>query len=61
MTMDDIWLAEYSVKQECFHVETLKEAIDNNRRGLKAENPPDYIPVAAFDTEAEAVRYCRHG
>lgn len=53
----DIWVCEYSVDQDCFHVDTLGSILEKNRRALAECRRSDYIPLNVFLTAEEAHRF----
>ena len=55
--MEQMYVAEFSSSQGAFHIETLSEAIQNNRELLlnKVDSyTPDYLPFALCETHAAA-------
>lgn len=54
----ELLICEYSAKQRCFHIETLAEALQKNRRGIIGGQGLDYIPFAVTDEFDEANKLC---
>ena len=52
------WVSEYSHKQGCFHVETLADALEKNRRAVAQGYEMDYIPFAVSITREDACDLC---
>lgn len=59
MTEQTEIVAEFSSKQNCFHVEPLEYALQTNRRGTLTHCALDYIPLAIFPTYEAANDFCR--
>lgn len=54
--MSEFYLCEYSKTQGCFHIETLSQALQANRRIVAARASVDYVPFALCDSYEEASR-----
>lgn len=50
----DLWVVEYSVSQQCFHVDTLGDSINNNQFICVNQRPVDYLIIAICDTYEQA-------
>lgn len=50
-----IWFLEYSIEQDCFHIDTLGKILYNNRLIAKSKRPSGYIIIDAFMSYSEAV------
>lgn len=58
MTIDQYIVVEYSVVQNCFHLETVKDMIYRNRIDiLEQGRQTSYLPVGIFSTRAQACRF----
>ena len=57
--LKNAWVAEWSPRQKCFHVQTVDGMIDANCSILAYQSDADYIPIALCKTEAEARTVCR--
>lgn len=55
--MMNYWVAEYSIEQNCFHVETVKEMIEENIRCALTKVEPYYIPIGIFNEEEQAHQF----
>ena len=53
--IENIFVIEYSVEQNSFHVSTVGEMIEANRRKLAQLISTDYIPVALAASYDEAI------
>lgn len=51
-------LAEYSAKQNCFHIEPLSHAIKINKEGVLRGHATDYLPIGVFENYEDANRFC---
>lgn len=52
--MKNYYVAEYSVSQDCFHIETMIELVKENLMIAFDGLEVDYIPIGFFETELEA-------
>ena len=55
MKYGDLYVGEYSVNQGCGHIETLEQAIKNNKNVILNKTGADYLVVAvgiSFDEVA---------
>lgn len=55
MQYGDLYVGEYSVSQGCGHIETLEQAIKNNKNVILNKTGADYLVVAvgiSFDEVA---------
>lgn len=57
--MSELWVCEYSMRQKCFHIDTLDKALEINRAMLSCGQVPSYIPLGVFDSSEEAGEFCR--
>jgi hypothetical protein len=57
--IENIFVVEYSVEQNSFHVCTVGEMIEANRRKLAQLISTDYIPVALATSYDEAIALSR--
>ena len=46
MKSDDLYIGEYSVKEQCGHICTLGDAIKNNKSTILNKKTTDYLIVA---------------
>lgn len=47
------WVAEYSARQDSFHIQRLTDALTSNlRRALQKDSSNDWVPVAVGDLES---------
>jgi len=58
LNLDEIWLAEYSVTQGAFQVETAKQAAESNLRQVLAGWTNSYLPFAFCSSDEEAIQAC---
>jgi len=58
LNLDEIYLAEYSVPQRCFHIETACEAIESNLRQMVGSWTNSFLPFAICSSRMEASRAC---
>jgi hypothetical protein len=58
-SLSDIWLAEYSVLQGAFHVETALEAAEKNVRQIVLGQTNSFLPFGFYATRREALAACR--
>ena len=52
--MQPMYLAEYSPRQQCYHVDLLEHCLRGNQQALARGYCPDYIPLGAFATREAA-------
>ena len=45
VSMNEIYLSEYSPAQDAAHIATLKEAVSHNRTALLSGTQPGYVPI----------------
>lgn len=57
--MSELWVCEYSVRQKCFHIDTLEKSLAINRAMLHRGQVPSYIPLGVFGSDKEAGEFCR--
>ncbi len=58
MTINQYIVVEYSVDQNCFHLETVEDMISRNRMDmLEHGQQTSYLPVGIFSTRAQACRF----
>lgn len=55
----EIWVVEYSKTQGCFHVTTLEDSVEKNRRMYDNDANNDYQIIALADTFEEAHEIAR--
>ena len=58
LNLDEIYFAEYSVTQGCFHIETAREAMRQNLHQIVNGWTNSYLPFAVCGSRAEANRAC---
>lgn len=46
----NLYCVEYSATQKCFNIETLTDAINNNRENIEKRMPVDYQIIGIHDT-----------
>jgi hypothetical protein len=56
--LENIFVAEYSVSQDAFHVSTLGHSIETNRRMIVEKAKNDYQIFWLFETGEEANAAC---
>lgn len=54
--MDSMYVIEYSVRQDCFHVASLKETLETNLRTATNFIDNDYRILALCETSEEALK-----
>lgn len=54
----ELWVAEYSVQQKCFNIDTLGGAIRANYRMVCRKQNNDYLIFGLFRTLLEAHKAC---
>lgn len=52
------WTAEYSAKQDCFHVDMLERVLTMNQENALKKNSNDFIILGIFDDVDEADKFC---
>lgn len=50
----ELWVCEYSPEQGCFNIDTLDSVLLKNRRALKEDKHPGYIPLWVGLSNADA-------
>ena len=50
-----MFVVEYSLKQQGYHVSTVKEMIQNNLKLLRRRESTGYVPVALTEKRDEAI------
>ena len=56
--LEGMWVAEYSMTQDAFHVDTVGRSIRNNLRMVADRRNNDYLVFGVFETHEEASRAC---
>lgn len=56
--MNDLWVAEYSVSQGCFHIHTVESMMKKNLSAIVERRSSDYLPFAVCKNSDEANRAC---
>jgi len=56
--MSELFVAEYSVSQNCFHVCALSESIVSNKRVITSGGSTDYLVVGLANTREDARIIC---
>ncbi len=51
------WSVEYSISQDCFHVDDLDNVMQKNLRRVFEGVDADYKIIAIFDTQDDACEY----
>lgn len=54
MNLEEIYIVEYSMNQECFHVHSAEDMIQKNMKTIMNRVPIDYIPIGVFLTKEHA-------
>jgi len=54
----NLWVAEYSAQQGCFHVATLEQVLQNNLTMVMNRSNNDYLPFGFYKTIDEAHAAC---
>ena len=44
MNLKDVWVAEYSRSQDCFHIDTIDHSIKMNLENVLSRKGNDYLP-----------------
>ena len=57
--LTSVYVCEFSIKQNMFHVCTVGEMIATNSHSLSLHRENDYIPFAIFLDEESALYCCR--
>lgn len=52
---NDLWVLEYSVEQDCTHIETWSEMLERNLRSSIARKRTSYILIGMVDTHDKVV------
>jgi hypothetical protein len=52
--MNNKWVLEYSVSQDCFNVDTKERILQKNRLAMYEQMSNDYKIIGEFETEDEA-------
>jgi hypothetical protein len=55
--LNQIQVVEYSVKQGCYHVETMDEMLKTNLRAVGEDRTCDYMPIGFFDNYDAAANF----
>lgn len=54
MDWNKLYVVEYSVSQECFHVHQMEDMLQKNMKSMMDKRAGDYLPIAVFNTEQDA-------
>lgn len=54
MKIPNLIVLEYSVSQDCFHIQSLADMIKENMMQAFVKGSGDYIPIAVFENELDA-------
>ena len=57
MGIEAFRVVEWSQSQKCFHVESLLEMLQSNRRVFRGESMTDYLPIGIFEKSADLERF----
>lgn len=57
--MQTVWVCEYSLKQDCFHVEVLSRICKINKRAIIEKKNSGYVPIGYFETPEQAHQCAR--
>ena len=55
--LDELWVCEYSARQDAYHVHRLGDAIRGNLRLFKEKRCNDYLTMWVCSTQDEAFRF----
>ena len=55
--MRNLWVAEYSQTQGCYHVDPLGDVLRHNLENIEYGTDPGYIPIGVFQTADEAYEF----
>lgn len=52
-------VVEFSLKQQAFHRETVKDMIEHNVTNIFLKRNTDYLPIGFFDTHEDADKFIK--
>ncbi|MBF8279793.1 MAG: hypothetical protein HW385_1225 [candidate division NC10 bacterium] len=55
--MRNLWVAEYSQQQKCYHVDPMVDVLRHNLENIEYGTDPGYIPIGVFQTDNEAYEF----
>lgn len=58
MNYNEIYTVEYSVSQNCFHVDTLDKVLMMNRTNCRSKNSVDYQIIDLCNSYEQAMEKC---
>lgn len=58
--MIDLFVAEFSVSQNCFNVCSLNESVVSNKRIITSGGSTDYLTVGIAETREDAHKICEN-
>ena len=58
--LDRLWVASYSARQRCYHVETVAEMLRSGRKQFCRGGMTDYVPLAIVGSSEDALKVCDH-
>ena len=53
--LEDSWVLEYSVSQDCFNVDTKNKVLSLNKNAMYEQMSNDYKIIEEFPTQSEAL------
>lgn len=56
--VEQVWVAEYSLQQDAFHVDELGRSIRTNLQMVAGKRNNDYLVFGVFGTHEEASKAC---
>ena len=56
--MNDLWVAEYSVSQGCFHIHTVESMMKKNLSAIVEKRSLDYLPFSVCESSSDANKAC---
>jgi hypothetical protein len=57
MKIPNLIVAEYSVSQNCFHVHSLKDMLQDNIQNMIVRGDSDWLVIGVFEEEVKAHDY----
>ena len=58
INLKELWVAEYSATQYCFHIDLLEQSLMKNTRMIAKKANNDYLMFGIFETHEEASMAC---
>jgi hypothetical protein len=56
-SLEELEVLEWSPSQKCFHIQTVKKMLEDNRSVFLSKGGSDYLPIGIFATDEDLERF----